>query len=850
MFNLKLKGKIILPAVSIAMLLAIAMTVFSITQFSSYANRLLDERVRTNAGILQAHFDDLGVDTNIAAAAAAADPGVIQAIQERNTEEMVSILNARMQADRVAFYTVLDHEGIVWARTHQPWQYGDPMTQAYIGEVIRTGQAVLSNEPGNNIRVSVRTTAPIFETDGSLVGLMSVGIRWDQDELIDQLTQRYGAYFTVFHGREAINTSLRDRGSRLDVSTLSLPPNVASVLLDQGREYFGIETINGISYGTYYMPIFDFEGRPFAVVTMSIPRQDVVSGLNNLILGLVAIGIVGVLLSTFAMFFIGKRITRPVKNLVNLVSEVRNGNMNVNINNSNLPQDEIGMLTNDVYGLVDVIKGILDDLSKMKQKINIEGDFEYRINANKYTNSFKDMIINLHDIIDGARDDVLMLIIALNNISDGNFDIEVKDLPGKKMVLPNTLRSVLSNIKSVTAEVGNMIDSIAEKGDLSFQIDANNYKGDWRKIMDGLNHVAEAINEPLQVIEMSINAIEEGNFDLEKIDAGIAATGLCAVTEDFKGSFKTILHAFDKSITSISSYIYEISEDLKAISSGDLTTEITREYVGDFSEIKESLNIISVKLRQTMSEISTASEQVLTGAKQISMSAQDLATGAHEQASSVEELNAMIDVINQQTQQNAQNATEASELSNTSTTNAIEGNKSMSEMLTAMAQIKESSYDISKIIKVIDGISFQTNLLALNAAVEAARAGEQGKGFSVVAEEVRNLAGRSKSSASETTNLIETSISRVESGSGIAESTSHTLNTIVSSVAEVSELVGNISEASKEQAEAIAQVSSGLSQISKITQSNSAVSTQTAAASEELSSQAELLQQLVSYFKL
>ncbi|MCL2399740.1 MAG: methyl-accepting chemotaxis protein [Defluviitaleaceae bacterium] len=550
---------------------------------------------------------------------------------------------------------------------------------------------------------------------------------------------------------------------------------------------------------------------------------------------MIILTVVGIILSIVVAMLISKSISGPVQEVAEVLSEVANGNFNINIK-SNLAKDEIGIMTRDVYSLINVVKSLVDDIEKFSYESTVNGDVDYRINAAKYRGSYNRMTVSLNGFIDNVNKDVEDLLATLMSINKGNFKVELRKLPGKKVVLNQTSEALLANLNAISAEVSKMIKS-AVSGDLSAKIDDKQFEGDWRKLMFGLNQVTKAVNKPITEINDIMSRLSQGDFSTK-------------VKGNYHGDFSAMSQAVNNTITSLSGYVSEMDEILSSISNGDLTRTISREYVGEFGEIKNSINNISGNLNKTMGEIASASEQVLTGAKQISSSAMDLANGANTQASSVQELNASVEMINQQTRQNADNANTANTLSNTSTSNARVGNDAMGQLMEAMTQIKESSNSISQIIKTIQDIAFQTNLLSLNASVEAARAGDHGKGFSVVADEVRSLASRSQSAVKETEEMIATAISRVEVGSEIAQTTSESLNAIVSSATEVLAIINKIASSSIDQAEAIEQVSQGLQQISNIVQSNSAVSEEAAAASEELTSQAEVMRELVGHFKL
>ncbi|GAB7263375.1 hypothetical protein DZS_51550 [Dickeya ananatis] len=286
------------------------------------------------------------------------------------------------------------------------------------------------------------------------------------------------------------------------------------------------------------------------------------------------------------------------------------------------------------------------------------------------------------------------------------------------------------------------------------------------------------------------------------------------------------------------------------VSQGDLTAQISSSRKDETGLLLQALDHMNASLRQIVGQVRDGAEAISTAASQIAAGNQDLSSRTEEQASSLEQTAASMEELVSTIKNTADNTHQATSIANLASSAAHRSGEVMLSVTNKMRGIRESSMRMAEIIGVIDGIAFQTNILALNAAVEAARAGEQGRGFAVVAGEVRSLAQRSATAAKEIKELIDDSVDKVQEGMDLVDNAESTLTDLTSHVNDVNSIINEISQASHEQSDGMSQINIAVGQIDTTTQQNAALVEESASAALSLQSQASLLAEAVSAFRL
>ncbi|SDW89422.1 methyl-accepting chemotaxis protein [Albimonas donghaensis] len=295
-------------------------------------------------------------------------------------------------------------------------------------------------------------------------------------------------------------------------------------------------------------------------------------------------------------------------------------------------------------------------------------------------------------------------------------------------------------------------------------------------------------------------------------------------------------------------FFADLEKMVDALATGRLSHRMVETHSGRFGEAAGNLNKAVGRLAETIADIESAADGMRGAADSISEEAGQLSARTEAQASSLEETAATMEEMAANVKTTAENASSAENLARDAAQRAQSGRSVMSDAVSAMGRIEDSSTKISDIISVIDSIAFQTNLLALNAAVEAARAGEAGKGFAVVAAEVRTLAQRSSQAAKDISGLIQTSSGHVVEGVRLVQGTGKALEDIADGIARTAATIEDISSAVREQSSGVQETSQAVSHMDEATQRNSAMAEQSAAAARRLQNEARWLIERVGFF--
>ncbi|WP_281820727.1 methyl-accepting chemotaxis protein [Eisenbergiella massiliensis] len=353
-------------------------------------------------------------------------------------------------------------------------------------------------------------------------------------------------------------------------------------------------------------------------------------------------------------------------------------------------------------------------------------------------------------------------------------------------------------------------------------------------------YISNSIRKPVKEIEDAAVQLANGKLD------GVHVTYM---SRDELGQMSDSIRdliSYQKTI------IEDISDILGDMSEGNFKVQsnVKEYYRGRYDCILVAMRKLRNRLSNTLGQISQSARQVADGSEQISSETQLLAIGAEEQACSIEKLAAAVNEISEHVRETKENANEARGQTDQAGEQVFESNQQMQEMIRAMNIISEKSSEIYKIVKTIEDIAFQTNILALNASVEAARAGEPGAGFAVVAREIRALADKTAIASKNTAALIEESVSAVKNGEKVARATADSLLQVVKSTKQVVLVVDRIASATENENVSIFNITAEVSQISDVVQNNVSTSEELAAASEEFSTQAQILGNMIGQFKL
>ena len=604
-------------------------------------------------------------------------------------------------------------------------------------------------------------------------------------------------------------------------------------------------------------------------------RQTAANARNAMLIAAIAALLGGCLLA----FVLTRSLTLPLQRAATAARALANGQLDGPALRGG--KDETGQVLDAIQASRQTLTTLIDGIKETGRQHEL-GNLSWRQDASALDGEYR----TICQLLDAQFTDYTQAALLAGRLASryalGDLSEDFPRVPGDKAELMHALDGVKSSISRINNEILH-VSQAAMRGDFSVRGDEAQFQFGFRQMVSNLNQLMATADGSLGQLSQVLRAVAigdlshrmegqyQGVFAQMRDDTNTTVDNLTTIVEriltvseaakrgdfsvrsdeqQFQHGFRQILDNLNQLTQTADSSLGDLSQVLRAIASGDLTTHMQGDYQGVFAQMRDDTNATVDNLTHIVGRIQQATSSITLAANEIASGNADLSQRTEQQAANLEETAASMEEMTSTVRQNAEHAQQASHLATTTAQVATTGGKVAGEVVATMQAIEESSRRIADIISVIDGIAFQTNILALNAAVEAARAGEQGRGFAVVASEVRTLAQRSASAAKEIKTLIDDSAQKVSVGSDLVNRAGSTMGEIVTSVQQVAAIIAEISAASQEQSAGIEQVSQTVIQMDEATQQNAALVEEASAAARAMENQATLLSEAVAAFRL
>ena len=566
MIKLKLKSRILLPVIIIMLLVVVMASAFWSVRFSGFARQLFSDKVEAAAKGMKKYLASNELATQTAAAAQASRAELRQAVVRRDTAGIIRLLNPVINSGGMDYFTVCDKKGFVLARTLEPSKTGDIILHMPGIQKALDGKRSTYYDSDRTVKVSIRTDEPVYDRFGALIGVISAGIRLDSEAVVDYLKEHYDADFTVFFGDERVATTIRQNQKRITGSRLAAA--TANIVCKNKQEYFNSNIdVLGMPYSAFYFPVINSEGSCFAIIAAGYSNRALINEVNTVNLGILVIGLSGLAVAILILYRIVSGIINPVNRLRSFVYEVSQGNLNSIVTGSFTgPDNEIGELIQDVYKLIDVIRAMLGDISQLTKIYTESGDFDYRIDVSKYNGAYREMAGSINALLGVTVDDMLLIIGYLDRIINGNFEIESKKLPGKKIIINTAFENLRKNISGVNNEISLLIKAAID-GELKRRGMSETFKGDWQKLIERLNILMEVwetyldiFPEPLMILDRNLNPV----YINKLYDMNFGTGSIMELIFGESYDHLTIMEILSRSISGTEStgqYIYQLTID-------------------------------------------------------------------------------------------------------------------------------------------------------------------------------------------------------------------------------------------------------------------------------------------------